>query len=34
MKTAHGRALERKTTGLYGRRNPDVSVGEVERIGI
>ena len=23
-----------KTTGLYDRRNDDVSVGEVERIGI
>ncbi|MGH9432554.1 MAG: tyrosine-type recombinase/integrase [Terriglobia bacterium] len=23
-----------KTTGLYGRRNDDISVGEVERIGI
>jgi hypothetical protein len=23
-----------KMTGLYGRRNDDISVGEVERIGI
>jgi integrase len=23
-----------KTTGLYGRRNDDISVGEVERTGI
>jgi integrase/recombinase XerD len=23
-----------KTTGLYGRRNDDISVGEVEKIGI
>jgi integrase/recombinase XerD len=23
-----------KTTGLYDRRNDDISVGEVERIGI
>lgn len=29
--TGHSNA---KTTGLYDRRNDDVSVGEVERIGI
>jgi hypothetical protein len=31
---AHGRALEPKTTELYDRRSDDVSLDEVERIGI
>jgi hypothetical protein len=32
-RTAHGRPLDAKMTGLYDR-NDDISVGEVERIGI
>jgi hypothetical protein len=31
INTGHSNA---KTTGLYDRRNDDISVGEVERIGI
>jgi hypothetical protein len=30
----HGRALECDNHDLYDRRNDDISVGEVERIGI
>jgi hypothetical protein len=31
---ANGRALERETSGLYDRLSDEVSLGEVERIGI
>jgi hypothetical protein len=34
-RAAHGRSLKNaKTTGLYDRRNDDISVGEVERIRV
>jgi hypothetical protein len=34
IEAAHPWALERETIGLCDRRNDDVSVGEVDRIGI